>query len=337
MSVYFSYAQFERPFTRPFRFGETSLHSRRGILIRRTDDHGSICTEASPLPGYSSDRLEEVAQALQYLSTPEIEEMAVRGALNRDLPPALSFALEGVGAQLAAGTRFRRISSNAFLSWAGAEETRRDFLARYQEGYRVFKVKAVEEWIAELPSFLRSLPEGQWKFRFDGNRSLSPAALANFFREMDRTQLLGRVDYFEEPLANWSHALVRESPVALAADETIASAADALRLLESPWSPQVFVLKPTVLGALGSLVPLVRQLERAGRRVVFTTTIESEAGRRALLSFLGAQDCNEVHGLSTGYLLQNNFLPDAPFYDHLPETSPEEMRFRQGLDWRMCP
>lgn len=339
MTSFFSFAVYERNFTAPFRYGQETLASRRGVIVRRHNADGSfVCSEASPLAGHSSDRLEEVIQILEHSSSEQLENNLIYPEKSADLPPSLRFALEGIAVQSENYGNFQPVHSNALLPWLGAEQTRSRFKILHREGYRTFKIKISDESISQIPIFLKSIPDTDWKVRLDGNRALSPAQLAQFFREVSRLDLAGRIDYLEEPLAaEWQHPLLREAPLALAADESAGSPQAVLRLLETPNCPQVFILKPTVLGGLASVSPLASQLRRAGRRAVYTSTLETEPGRRSIIALLGREGAGEVHGLSTGFLFRTNLLPDAPLYGELPLISTEERHLWQALDWRGCP
>jgi O-succinylbenzoate synthase len=304
MSAFYSFAVFERALTKPFRYGNETLSMRRGLLLRRHDDSGqTICSEASPLPGHSSDRLKETLQALEYLSSEKIESMILDPESSQQLPPALRFCLAGISAQLASAP-LRAVESNGLLAWQGPEETRSQFLRLSEVGFKILKIKVMEDNAASIPGFIKSLPAGNWKIRLD---------------------------------AGWQHPLLNESPVSLAADESASSPASIRALLSLPCSPDVFVFKPTVLGGLAALSSLASELLGAGRRVVFTSALETEPGRRSILAHLARESRREVHGLATGFLFRENYLSDQPIYSDLPATSAEELSFLQRLDWRGCP
>lgn len=308
------------------------------MLLRRHGSDGTVhCAEASPLPGHSSDRLEEVVQAAEHLSSAAFEECLQDPAAARDLPAALRYAVESIS-ELTKGARgFLPVRSNGLAPWSAGTTPAR-IRSLLESGYDVVKLKVNDEALASLPAMLGSMPGGSWKLRLDGNRSLSVPVLAAFFGDLMSRDLLSRIDYLEEPLASgWAHPLLRESPVALACDESAPTPTAALELLEQRHAPQVFVLKPTVMGGLASLSNLQAQLQRAGRRTVFTTSLETEPGRRALIAYLSRTGGQEAHGLGTGFLLERNFLPDLPRYEAVPPVNAEEQKLWQALDWRGCP
>jgi hypothetical protein len=94
-------------------------------------------------------------------------------------------------------------------------------------------------------------------------------------------------------------------------------------------------VKPAIYGGLLSLEPLVKEIESAGTQVVFTSSLECEPGRRALIAFLGLRE-REAAGISVGFLFEKNFLPDSPRWSELPATSAEELAWLNGLEWKDC-
>lgn len=332
MSVDFSFAIFERPLSLPFRYGNLTVNSRRGLLLRMHAESGMACAEASPLPGHSSDSLEEVTQTLEHLGSRDLAAGVEKP--DPSLPPSLQFALEAISFQLKNKSDFHPVRSNGLIDWRGAEDASRQLAELKSRGYKIFKLKVRPDNAEEIPDFLSS---SSGTFRLDANQSMNEKSLARFFHKIQARGLAPKIDYLEEPLPQWQHPLLRESPVLLAADESIPNLGAAFSFLEQARCPDVFILKPTVLGSLTSLSPLLRQLARAGRRCVVTSSLESEAGRRSIISFLGSAGGNETHGLSTGYLFRENFLADQAVWEAIPRAESDECRFRQNLDWRACP
>ena len=332
MSPEFSFAVFDRPLSQSFRYGDRELQNRRGVLLRLQQGNQFFCSEASPLPGHSPDTLEDVMQALHHLGSTELTRQLSQAA--PDLPAALRFALEGLSA-LIARPKFFPVRSNALLTETKSGRWHEEVSWLVERGYSHFKLKVRPDNVASIPDQVAALRDQ--RVRLDANRSLQAGQLADLFRALSDRNLLRQIDYLEEPLANWDHPLLRDSPLPLAADESAGSPSQIMEMVAGRFCPNVFILKPTVLGGLRSLSPLVRQLASLGRRAVFTTALESEAGRRAIFAFLGSEPSQEVHGLSTGFLFRDNFLPDAAEISCLPATAPAEEAFLRQLDWRACP
>jgi O-succinylbenzoate synthase len=285
-----------------------------------------LYAEASPLPGHSSDSLETVIEAMDNLSAPS---HAGR------LPPALRFALDSFSLALRPAEHFNPVGSNALLAWQGMKATSESLARAAHAGYSVFKLKLYPENARELPEFLREQRHPGRKFRLDANRSLNQDEAADFLAQIARLGLTDAVDYIEEPYSGFWDAPVPAS-VPIAADESLDSAESIFRLLDSPHSPAAFVLKPTVLGSLTELGEIMTELRSAGKRAVVTSTFESEVGRRSLIQFLAGQTNEETHGISTGFLFRENFLPDQAEFASLPAPAPAESAWLSSLVWREC-
>jgi O-succinylbenzoate synthase len=117
-------------------------------------------------------------------------------------------------------------------------------------------------------------------------------------------------DYVEQPLATDDFEgfveLHRDTPLRLAADESVATEAGALRLLEAG-AVDVVVLKPATLGGAACALDLAARARRAGVEVVFSHTFESAVGARHALHCAAAWgDESAVHGLCTGGLFDSD-------------------------------
>jgi o-succinylbenzoate synthase len=110
-------------------------------------------------------------------------------------------------------------------------------------------------------------------------------------------------DYVEQPLAAGDFDgfadLHRDAPLRIAADESVATEAGALRLLGDA-AVDVVVLKPATLGGAARALDLATRARRAGVEVVFSHTFESAVGARHALHCAAAWgDPSAMHGLCT--------------------------------------
>lgn len=321
-----SYAPFERHFKLAFTFGTQSVSVRRGFLLKRETERGVHYAEASPLPGHSLESLESVEAALNAPFT-----------AREELLPSLRFAFESLEAQEQERNQpFHPVQTNALIPWAEPDQLAEALAKAQQEGFTLCKLKLPRYGWETAAGVLADFPS--LRFRLDANRNLDSASFARLLEIFARASLLNRIDYIEEPyLGVWEHSSLKRCPVALAADESAPDHASALRLLEAPNPPSCFVLKPTVLGGFSATDALISALRSAGKRSIVTSALETEVGRRALLSHLSESSSHEPAGLSTGFLFRENFLPDAPAFPALPEISKAEHSYLRKLPWRVCP
>lgn len=262
---------------------------REGLFVTLEDERGHTgWGEASPLPGYSRDTLEEARVALEAFSREklplELDANAPLATLGE--APVLSasarFALETAACDLA-GHRLklplhrvlggspdpRPVPTQALLTISTSTQLAASALAASARGYRAFKIKIGAEgaFDAELKTLeaLRSVLGDNALLRLDANQAF-PADLLG-----DRLKALAalRPDYIEEPLAGGALETVDSSPVRLAADESLAEPGRAEKLAASGGC-SVFVLKPMLLGGLARCLELSRLARAHGLEVVIS-------------------------------------------------------------------
>ncbi len=292
-------------------------------MLQEKSASGTFFSEASPLPGHSIETISDVERALN--------EEAITEE-NISLPRSLRFAIEGLRAQKNPGKHIVR--SNALLRWSGLAEARLQLKSFERAGYTHCKLKIPSQGWEDRLDLMEEFPG--ICFRLDANLGLGPRGLENILHALASRNLFTRVDYLEEPFAGvWEQRAFRNGPLSLAADESAPTAAIALGLLEAVNPPTVFVIKPTVAGGLYSLTPFLERITAANKRFVFTSALETEAGRRSILSFLSVQR-SEVCGLATGFLFRDNFLSDSYAWSSIPAPEAQELAFLNSLGWKEC-
>jgi O-succinylbenzoic acid--CoA ligase len=243
---------------------------REGVRLTLTDTAGRVGVgEASPLPGYSPDTLEACAAELR---AAEPRSPAARFAWETAVA-RLEASARGVSFEDVLGGAQREIVAESALVTSVAEA--RAALAR---GVRTLKVKigVAGAWAREL-AFLHELrtavPAHAATLRLDAGGGFPPgearerlAALAAFAPE-----------FVEEPVSGAALAALRDSPVPLAADESLQD--------PSLWPAlaatcRVLVLKPTTLG-LRRCVALGAEAAERGLALVVTHSFDGEVARAA--------------------------------------------------------
>lgn len=332
------FALYRRNLAVPFRYGEKEVSTRDGICLRLETPDGDFYSEASPLAGHSRETLLEVAQAINALGTNTCCDLAMgETEADDETPPSLLFALEGLRAQilwkLSGG---KPVRSNALIPWKGVSATLEEVWEKKAEGYSVVKLKVLEGHTNEMLELLTTLEGKGIQVRLDANRSLHEGTLKTFFAGLEKLSPT-LVDYLEEPFSHWRHPLLERAPVPLAADECAADPRFWRALLATKNGPSVFILKPTVNGGLFSLASKAKELQANGKRIVYTSALEAEPGRRALISFLSLEGISSTAGLSTGFLYKENYMADLALRDSVPEPGVDELTWLQRLPWQKVP
>lgn len=265
---------------------------RAGLWLRVRDDAGGIGQgEASPLPGYSPDTIEQCATqlaAVDLAALPSPQHDTAANWIARVLEasaltaPAARFGLETAlldwlgqqrghsVAQLlgGAGVATRRVALAALVADADAAR------AAFARGIRTFKLKiapATFDADLRLAQTLRDEFGGEFgnniTLRFDANGQLDPAAAAT---QMQRLAPFSP-EFIEEPVPLEALQRMHAAPLPLAADESLARAG-AWPALASVC--RVLVLKPTLLGGLCACLELAREAMAFDLAVTVTHTFD---------------------------------------------------------------
>lgn len=256
-----------------FRNAKSRWNARRGLLLSRGGRFG----EASPLPGYSDDSLEDVRRALR---------------TGRDFPPSLRWGLGGLDAGDA------RVSPPAFASGASpiplaqVVTSEEEGATAKAQGYAALKVKIGADLERELRLCRRLATAVGLPLRFDANQSLTVAEARRVLPEL--AECGG--EFLEEPVPREALGQLAGHfdrwPLPLALDESLRSA-DAASLLA--FGPEVLVLKGMVLGFDGVRRCLELSQEH-GLKVVFSHCLDGPVSLGLSMSFWEAfrGQCGEL-------------------------------------------
>ncbi|MDF3130032.1 enolase C-terminal domain-like protein [Kiritimatiellaeota bacterium B1221] len=267
--------------------GNKPLRHREGLLLHRPDTGG--WGEAAPLPGYSSETLAEVVEAV------------TASQLDSTHFPSLRFAIECTEKTFSAPEQ--HVNVNAL--WIVGKEKLGDLLLRLKDwDAPVIKVKPGDPpRMDEVMELLAQRPD--CRLRIDGNRQWSVEQTLRLFDRLPE----GRLEYIEEPLAEdegyadlWARANV---PIGL--DESL--------LLPSgkKWvdfqGVKALILKPTLMGDAEDRAFWIRKAAEANLRVVWSSCFESGVGLWNLARLARGGD---IAGLDTGGVFEQDVLAPRP-------------------------
>jgi len=261
-----------------------------GSAVVRLYSGGAVGVgEATPLPTYSPDTIDDVADALHELpaTLPALDPADVRGWLRRIGPlgsPAAQFAIETAafdvaGKLLATPARAllspHRPASRVPFNALVADEAGAD--AAVKRGIRTLKLKVgrgpFRDDYAVIDQLRRRLGD-DIAIRVDANGHWKVPHARDYLPALAD---LG-VDYVEEPVPGATLATL-PSPVVLAADESLVAVA-AAELLGND-AIGVLVLKPMLLGGLLRCLDLAARARDAGARVVVSHMFDGPIARAA--------------------------------------------------------
>jgi len=337
MNGHWSIIPYNRRLAGPIVTAHGVYRERSGFLLTVRDADGVVgLGDVAPLPGFSSETLEDVTaqwlvvrDEVARLATPATrpEFSATSSHLERLTQgfPSLRFGLEAALADLASrraglslgrwlnGNAMDEVEVNALLTGdepdALAEQARTAFAA----GFRTFKMKvavgSVQHDLERVTVVREAVPEAN--LRLDANEGWTEPDLKEAFPRLRELNL----EFVEQPLRVGEAALARKFSrmfdIPLALDEEINNSADAARLITERLCDGV-VLKPMVVGGLQCSLSLAETAQKAGVKVIFTSTWESDAGLAATLHLACAVGSTAgACGLSTAGLIAEGLVEPA--------------------------
>lgn len=283
---------------------DEKLFERVGFIVEMTEDGKTGRGEIAPLINFSLESTEEAGIQAQA----QLELWCQGKSVDDDevLYPSVAFglsaaALELEGALPEAGNYFA-----APLCFGDPDE----LIERLQHlpGKKVAKTKVgLYEPIRDgmlVNLLLESIPD--LSLRLDVNRKWSLAQASVFASKISHSDRQ-RIAYVEEPCASPSDSIVFaiETGMTIAWDETLQ---DSLRnpdfRLEDLTGVKALIIKPTIIGSIQRCQYLIEKAKKLGMQPVISSSIESSFGlcQLARLSKLWLPD--EVPGLDTVGLYQ---------------------------------
>jgi len=315
-------------FARPLRTSRGEFGARESVLLELRDPGGvSGFGEAAPWPGFGTESAEQslalLIEAEPLLRSLELEPGAWPPALDSLLAaaPAARAALQGAlwdlaarrarrpladelaaGVGTGAGDVLRQVPTSLLLA-SDEPGALRDAAARARDaGHRAVKIKLGAATLADDVARARAAREGLGpgiQLRGDANGAWTLSAARAALEALAPFDL----DYVEQPLAaddfDGFAELHRNAALRIAADESVATEAGALRLFGEA-AVDVVVLKPATLGGAARALELAARARSAGIEVVFSHAFESAVGARHALHCAAAWgDPAALHGLCT--------------------------------------
>ena len=279
--------RFKIPFTKPIALKGREYANREGILLEQDGQWA----EASPLPGFSSETIEEVIAALR-------GEQAV--------PASLQFALQSLEEPI---TEPIKVPWNGLLL-GDREQVLANVETCVQSGCRAAKLKVgrqdLEVEIGRVKEVRKRLP-AQVRLRLDANQAWSLDEAVMFFQATNGLDL----EYVEEPLqdARLLEELFSQTGAKYALDETLLGAKLSDESCLDPWpNAAALICKPTILGGRKS----VEGLAGSGKPIVFSSAFESGIGVVRIAQLAAEFSPQLAAGLDTLDWLSEDLLLDSP-------------------------
>ena len=317
--ITFQISVYSRTFVRPLKAAWGEWTSRKGVLIRVSDQQGnSGYGEVAPMKAFGSENLNE---ALQFLaSIPSNNNLERLGESMAQAPAACAFGIWSAISDLSATAGDRAHSGTAGLVSLGYNLEKR--VRELKDlGFHTFKIKVGmrdPNWERSILHELMEVLDRTDRIRLDPNRAWDLHVLENW-----STWLSGyheQIEFIEEPLS--TDQLSRKELVKIATDFPIPLALDE-SLSESgitPWLdlgwPGYWIMKPSIQG-----IPDWLEKLPAGK-VILSSIFETGIGQSAILSLTGTLPPMH-HGLGTSWFFKDG-LSLIPQFGNLTQMGGEE-------------
>lgn len=273
---------------------------RQGLLLEVFDQEGRRGVgEATPLPGFSGDSLEECQKALEAWcrALPLKVNMADFAGYPAVMPspPAARFAVESalLDAQgkrgeppvpvtgLFSSPRGGPIYVSKLLYESNFSSMVEQLRGGVTAGFHTFKLKVGGEGKfaddLRLVRDLRQAVPGSWRLRLDANGSWDLQHAPRYLEQLANWQ----VELVEDPVPPSQLPHLGAGPIPIAADEALKEERLHLPLLRSG-SCQIWVLKPTLVGGFRRCRELSLLAKEFGVGTLFSHSFEGPVGLAAV-------------------------------------------------------
>lgn len=333
----FKYSPFTLKLKEPLRNSSFTIESRTGFIIKIIDENNYIgYGEVSPLPGFSSETLDECEIALNKLYYGIISKSANKEEFDliNELHsisnlPSLLFGIEQAVISLLIKrkelssllTHEKKVAINGIVGIKSKEETFREIDNLLVKDIKTIKIKlglnSVED-DCELIKQITNRIDDSIKIRLDinGNWNYQQAEFAVNSLPKEK------IEFIEQPVKSIDELVMLSdfSPIPIAIDESINNIAEAKDIIERS-NITTIVLKPSILGSIIQAITLIKSAENMGKKIIISSAFESVVGRSALVLLASFVKGNHAHGLNTA----SNFKDDLGSDDYL--VSKGEMLF----------
>ena len=283
---------------------DNKLNERVGYIIQLECDGITGFGEVAPLPGFSQEDAEQAGIQLQH----ELELWSHNNPQTPfdELYPSVAFGFSMAMLELRGELNAEGNYQAAPLCTGDPDELIP--VLNEMKGEKVAKVKVgLYEAIRDgmlVSLFLESIPD--LTLRLDANRAWKPEKAKQFIKYISPS-LRQRISFIEEPCQKPedSLAFAIDHGVAIAWDETLQEAVRSPEFdLSDLTGVKAVVIKPTLIGSVARCVAIIERAQQLGIKPVLSSSIESSLGLTQIARLAQQYLPNEVPGLDTIGLYQ---------------------------------
>jgi o-succinylbenzoate synthase len=320
MKCSFEFHPYSRKFKQPLVTSHGLWETREGIIIRLTDETGSVgFGEIAPLEWFGSENLQQALEFCnQFPSKITSDDIF---AIPKELP-ACQFGFESALLEVKSPEKYNQLNLEKTISFSGLLPSGKTALDAWKQlwnqGYRTFKWKIgitdIAEELKVFHSLTSALPHGA-KLRLDANAGLTLAEAVEWLKACDS---IG-IEFIEQPLPPTELEsmlkLSKSYSTRLALDESIANIDQLKACYQQGWRG-ICIIKPAIAGSPKILHEFCQNQEIDA---VFSSVFETPIGKYAGLKLAAELSKNN---LAAGFGVAHWFAQEDFF------SLPEEHIFR---------
>jgi o-succinylbenzoate synthase len=322
----FKFLPYSLKFKRPFITSKAVINERKGFLIYISDENRYTgLGDVAPFEEFGYESFKVVEKKLNELSNsfPEEINFAKKEGLEKFLLQFMEFPSVRSGIEQAIislsikrnkinpenffGIKQKKIIHvNSLISFCSPAEAAKLSQEQIEKGFTTIKIKIGRENISDDYEVIKSIRKAAGdniNLRLDVNCKWSKEEAINNLKALEEFN----IEYVEQPISSVYEfiELKKHVRISLAADESIRSYDNAVNIIKNKLA-DVLVLKPMMLGGISPTLKIIRLAEDNNIKVVITSSLESNIGRRAAVFCASVLKDDIACGLSTDNLFLNN-------------------------------
>jgi o-succinylbenzoate synthase len=324
-----TYLPYSLKFRKPFETANKTFTKRKGFIITIKDPEKiKGVGDAAPLSEFGSESLEDDEKFLKEfklklkIDLNNFEDSLLENLAQLEKYPALRHGFEQAFLnyvcsktnvslnELLNRESSRSINVNAVIGFNSIEDIIKITREILDNGYKTLKIKVGRENFKDdfkTVEEIRNIAGPGINLRIDANGKWSFENAKNNLKKLEKFN----IEYCEQPVSKSINfiRLKEQTPIPLAADESIHSVQDADDFITTN-AASALILKPMMLGGIISTMKIADRAKKKKIKVVISSSFESVVGRSFAILVASFLKDKTAHGLGTAKLFENDLIED---------------------------
>jgi len=323
------------PLKKPFSTAKRTAYTADILRIAITDDQGQIGYGEAPASAMTTgETLASIEEAILSYIWPAVEGQQIDEGIDKDIyksihsvmhrnnsaKAAVEMALFDLQGHIKIGDS--SLASDITVSVGNLEDMIESAQSAVADGFSVLKIKlgkSPETDAQTLISLWNSLDNPNIKLRVDANQGWTPSQTMDIIRKWEnhKGDLASAIDLIEQPVPYWDidglAQVYRSSPFPIAADESVFSPYDALRVIQAQ-AASVINIKLMKCGGLNAAIEICDICRQHGLECMIGCMLEGNISA-AWAAYLAAnQDVITRVDLDSPLFLESGHYTGGPAF-----------------------